>query len=218
MKGVPLNEELYNYIVDIFAKEDNVLKRVVEETKSQDFPLIQISPENGKFLYMLIKMIHAKHVLEIGTLTGYSSIWMARALPDEGKATTLEISPEHAAEAKKNFKLAGLDNKIELILGNAMETLDKLSNDSGEQTKFDFVFIDADKEGYPAYFDKVIQMVNKGGLITADNTLRDGEVVKKDVNEGTKAVQLFNKKVASDPRVESLLVPISDGLTICWVK
>ena len=213
MKGVPLNEELHNYIVTTFAAEDDVLKKVVEQTNTKKFPLIQISPENGKFLYMLIKMINAKQILEIGTLTGYSSIWMARALPNGGKLTTFEINPEHADEAKKNFKNAKLDGKIELILGNAMESLDRLANE-----KFDFVFIDADKVGYPAYFDKVLGMMNKGGLITADNTLRDGEVVKENVDEGTKAVQVYNKKVASDPRVESLLVPISDGLTICWVK
>ncbi|MCI0448367.1 MAG: O-methyltransferase [Chlorobi bacterium] len=213
MKGVPLNEELYNYIVSTFAKEDDILKQVVDQAASKKFPLIQISPENGKFLYMLIKIINAKRVLEIGTLTGYSSIWMARALPEGGKLTTLEINPDHAEEARKNFKNAGLDNKIELILGSAMESLNKLLSE-----KFDFVFIDADKTGYPAYFDKVIGVMNKGGLITADNTLRDGDVVKENADEGTKAVQVFNKKVANDQRVESLLVPISDGLTVCWVK
>jgi predicted O-methyltransferase YrrM len=213
MKGVPLNEELYSYIVSVFAQEDDVLKHVVEETNAKKFPLIQISPENGKFLYLLIKIINAKRVLEIGTLTGYSSIWMARALPEEGKLTTLEISPEHAEEAKKNFKKAGLDSKIELILGSAMDSLDKLKGE-----KFDFAFIDADKTAYPAYFDAVIGMMNKGGLITADNTLRDGEIVKENPDEGTKAVQVFNKKAANDPRVESLLVPISDGLTVSRVK
>jgi predicted O-methyltransferase YrrM len=213
MKGVPLNEELYNYIVSTFANEDAVLKQVVDQTASKKFPLIQISPENGKFLYLLIKMINAKRVLEIGTLTGYSTIWMARALPVEGKLITLEIDPKHAEEAKKNFKKAGLDSKIELILDSAIQSLDKIENE-----KFDFVFIDADKTGYPAYFDKVIGMMNKGGLITADNTLRDGDVVKENPDEGTKAVQEFNKKVANDPRVESLLVPISDGVTVCWVK
>lgn len=213
MKGVPLNEELYNYIVSTFAKEDDILKQVVALAASKKFPLIQISPENGKFLFMLIKIINAKRVLEIGTLTGYSSIWMARALPEDGKLTTLEINPDHAEEARMNFKNAGLDNKIELILGSAMESITGLSNE-----KFDFVFIDADKTGYPEYFDKVISMMNKGGLITADNTLRDGDVVKENPDEGTKTIQVFNKKVANDPRVESLLVPISDGLTVCWVK
>jgi caffeoyl-CoA O-methyltransferase len=213
MKGVPLNDDLYNYIVDIFAKEDDLLKEVVKETGTKKIPLIQVSPENGKFLQLLIKIIRAKNVLEIGTLTGYSSIWMARGLPDGGKLITLEISEEHAKEARKNFIKAGFENKIELMLGSAMDSLESIKD-----KKFDFAFIDADKTAYPVYFDKVINMMNKGGIITADNTLRDGKVVKADADEGTKAVDLYNRKVASDPRVESLLVPISDGLTVCWVK
>ena len=215
MKGVPLNEELYNYITDIFSKEDDVLKDVVKNTGTLKIPLIQISPELGKFLQILIKSVKGKRVLEIGTLTGYSSIWMARALPSGGKLTTLEISKDHFEEAKKNFEKAGLTDKIEIILGSAMESLDKLKN-----KKFDFAFIDADKTGYPAYFDKVIQMMNPGGIIAADNTLRDGAVVKPDseLDEGTRAINVYNKKVAADTRVDSLLVPISDGLTICYVK
>jgi caffeoyl-CoA O-methyltransferase len=213
MKGVPLNEDIYNYIVDNFAVEDEILKQVVKNTEEKNFPLIQISPELGKFLYLLIKIINAKRVLEIGALTGYSTIWMARALPDDGKLITLEISKEHADEAKSNYKKAGLDGKIELILGKAMESLEKLKGE-----KFDFVFIDADKVGYPAYFDKVINMVNTGGIITADNTLRKGEIVTNLDDEAVKATRALNKKMAEDPRVESLLVPISDGLTMAWVK
>jgi predicted O-methyltransferase YrrM len=213
MKGVPLNEELYQYIVSTFAEEDEILKSVVKETEMLNFPLIQVSPENGKFLQLLIKIISAKRVLEIGTLTGYSAIWMARGLPDDGKLITLEMLKDHAEVAERNFKRAGFENKIELMLGSAMDSLEKLKGQN-----FDFVFIDADKVAYPNYFDKVIGMVNPGGLITADNTLREGDVLKQDVDEGTKAVQVYNKKVALDPRVESLLVPISDGLTVCWVK
>jgi caffeoyl-CoA O-methyltransferase len=213
MKGVPLNEELYNYIVDTFVKEDDILKNIVKETGEKDIPLIQVSPELGKFLQLLIKMVGAKRIVEIGTLTGYSSIWMARALPDDGKVITLEISSKHAETARNNFKKAGLENKIELVFGNAMESLEKLKNE-----KFDFCFIDADKTGYPAYFDQVIGMMNKGGIIAADNTLRDGNIVKPNPDEGTKAIDVYNKKMAADSRVESLLVPISDGLTISFVK
>jgi predicted O-methyltransferase YrrM len=213
MKGVPLNEALYQYIVNTFAEEDEVLKSVVVETEKLDMPLIQVSPENGKFLQLLIKIIGAKSVLEIGTLAGYSTIWMARGLPVDGKLITLEFEPKHADAAKENFKKAGLENKIEIITGPALESLDKMKS-----SKFDFVFIDADKVSYPAYFDKVMGMMNKGGLITADNTLRDGKIVDLVADEGTEAVKIYNKKVASDPRVESLLVPISDGVTVCWVK
>jgi predicted O-methyltransferase YrrM len=213
MKGVPLNEELYQYITGIFAEEDDILKNVVKDAESKSYPMIQVSPDLGKFLYMLIKMVNAKKALEIGTLAGYSSIWLARALPDNAQLTTLEIDLEHAETAKSNFIKAGLDSKIELIFGNAMDSLEKLKSE-----RFDFVFIDADKTGYPDYFDKVMLMMNQGGIIAADNTLRKGQVIQENTDEGTQAIKVYNKKVANDPRVESLLVPISDGLTICWVK
>jgi predicted O-methyltransferase YrrM len=213
MKGVPLNEELYNYIVNTFAREDEVLKNVVSETESNNIPLIQVSPELGKFLYLLVKLVNAKRVLEIGTLAGYSTIWMARALPDGGKLTTLEISRQHADFSLGNFKKAALDKKIELMFGNAEESLDKIRNE-----KFDFCFIDADKTGYAGYFKKVIPMMNRGGIIAADNTLKAGKVVEKDPDEYTKGILDYNRLVSSDPRVESLLVPISDGLTISFVK
>jgi caffeoyl-CoA O-methyltransferase len=214
MKGVPLNEELYQYIVNTFAEEDDVLKSAVADTEKNGMPLIQVSPENGKFLQLLMKMIGAKRVLELGTLGGYSTIWMARGLPDDGKLVTLEYEKKHAEVAMNSFKRAGLENKIEIILGPALDSLDKLKGQ-----KFDFAFIDADKVNYPVYFEKVLALMNKGGIITADNTLRKGGVIDPNIDdEGTKAIQVFNKKVASDPRVESLLIPISDGVTVCLVK
>lgn len=213
MKGVPLNDKLYDYIVDTFVDEDELLKQIVADTEAKKIPLIQISPDNGKFLYMLIKMIRAKNVLEIGTLAGYSTIWMARALPDDGKVITLEISEKHADEAKNNYKKAGLENKIELIFGSALESLDKL-----QDKKFDFVFIDADKENSSNYFDKVIGSMNQGGIIACDNTLKFGKVVEENPDESTKGILKYNTKVANDPRVESLLVSISDGLTLSSVK
>ena len=214
MKGVPLNDELYQYIVNTFAEEDDILKTAVADTEKNGMPLIQVSPDNGKFLQLLMKIIGAKKVLELGTLGGYSTIWMARGLPEDGKLITLEYEKKHADVALNNFKRAGLENKIEIVLGPALESLDKLKGQ-----KFDFAFIDADKVNYPVYFEKILALMNKGGIITADNTLRKGEVINPNIeDEGTKAIQVFNKKVASDPRVESLLVPISDGVTVCLVK
>jgi caffeoyl-CoA O-methyltransferase len=214
MKGVPLNEEIYQYIVSTFAEEDDILKSAVSDTEKNGMPLIQVSPENGKFLQLLMKIIGAKKVLELGTLGGYSTIWMARGLPDDGKLITLEFEKKHADVALNNFKRAGLESKIEIILGPALKSLDKLKGQ-----KFDFAFIDADKINYPVYFEKVLTLMYKGGLITADNTLRKGDVINPDIeDEGTKAIQVFNKIVASDPRVESLLIPISDGVTVCLVK
>ena len=214
MKGVPLNDELYRYIVNTFAEEDDILKTAVADTEKNGMPLIQVSPDNGKFLQLLMKIVGAKKVLELGTLGGYSTLWMARGLPEDGKLITLEYEKKHADVALNNFKRAGLENKIEIVLGPALESLDKLKGQ-----KFDFAFIDADKVNYPVYFEKILALMNKGGIITADNTLRKGEVINPNIeDEGTKAIQVFNKKVASDPRVESLLVPISDGVTVCLVK
>jgi predicted O-methyltransferase YrrM len=213
MKGVPLTEELYKYITDTFIHEDDLLKQIVVDTEAKKIPLIQVSPETGKLLGMFIKMIGVRNVLEIGTLTGYSSIWMARALPTEGKVTTLELTKEHADEALSNYKKAGLENKITLILGKALDSLETLAG-----SKFDMVFIDADKENCVNYFNKVIHMVRSGGLIITDNTLRRGEVIDPNPGPGAQGIIAYNKLVASDSRVESLLIPIDDGITISIVK
>ncbi len=213
MKGVPLTEELYRYITDTFIQEDELLKQIVTDTEAKKIPLIQVSPETGKLLGMFIKMIGAKNVLEIGTLTGYSTIWMARALPPEGSVTTLELTKAHADEALSNFKKAGLDGKISLKLGKAIESLDILTGST-----FDLVFIDADKENCVNYFNKVINMVRPGGLIITDNTLRRGEVIEPNPGPGALGIIEYNKLVAKDSRVESLLVPIDDGITISFVK
>lgn len=213
MKGVPLNDKLYSYILDTFVEEDALLKQIVADTEAKKIPLIQISPDSGKFLYMLLKMIKAKNVLEIGTLTGYSTIWMARALPEDGKIITLEINEIHAEEAKTNYKKVGLEDKITLMPGSALESLDKLQNE-----RFDFVFIDADKNNSSNYFDKVIGCMNKGGIIACDNTLKSGKVVESNPDVYTQGIIDYNKKVANDPRVDSLLISISDGITISFVK
>lgn len=213
MKGVPLTEELYKYITDTFIQEDELLKQIVIDTETKKIPLIQVSPETGKLLGMFIKMIGAKNVLEIGTLTGYSSIWMARALPPEGRVVTLELTKAHADEALSNYRKAGLETKIELILGKALDSLDTL-----EGSKFDLVFIDADKENCVNYFNKVIHMVRSGGLIITDNTLRRGEVIDPNPGPGAQGIIAYNKLVTNDDRVDSLLVPIDDGITLSFVK
>jgi predicted O-methyltransferase YrrM len=213
LKGVPINEELYNYIVNLFAKEDEILKELVPEMEKAEMPMIQISPDNGKFLYILIKLIKAKNVIEIGTLGGYSTIWMARALPDDGKITTIEISEKHFEFARKQFEKAGLQNKIHQLKGSADEVLDNLKGQ-----KFDFAFLDADKEGGLSYYNKLKPMMNKGGIITADNALKDGKITMSDADSGTRGMQQLNEIMAKDPNVESMLVPISDGLSIAWIK
>jgi predicted O-methyltransferase YrrM len=214
MKGIPLNDGLYNYILDTFVSEDEALKQVVRVTEKLNFPLIQISPELGKFLYLLAKLINAENILEVGTLTGYSTIWLARALTESGRLITLELNAEHAKTAKENFNSAGLGDKIKLIEGYAADSLKNLHDE-----KFDMAFIDADKENYPLYYDLVKPLIRKGGLITADNTLRHGEVIDPDCREaGTLGVKEYNRKAAGDTGIVSFLVPISDGLTISLVR
>ncbi len=213
MKGVPLTEELYKYIIDTFIEEDDILKQIVEDTKALDLPQIQVSPETGKLLGLFIKMIRAEHVLEIGTLTGYSAVWMARALPGKGSLTTLEFNPRHAEEALKNFKKAGFEDKIRLLQGKALDLLDTLDG-----KMFDLVFIDADKENCVNYFNKVINMVRKGGLIITDNTLRRGEVVMPNPGPGAQGILNYNSLVSQDKRVESILLPVDDGITLSFVK
>lgn len=209
MKGVPLNEELYKYIVDNFAQEDETIKQIVKNSLAKGIPEIQVSPEGGKFLQLLCKMVNAKDVLEVGTLFGYSSIWIARVLPDDGKLTTLEISPEHAEAAKENFKSAGVENKIDLLFGDANKSLDTLKG-----KKFDFAFIDADKPSYSNYYDKIVPLMRQGGVIAFDNTLKEGRVIDTEPDEYVRGIQILNQKISTDKRIMSLLVPISDGVTI----
>lgn len=209
MKGVPLNEELYKYILDTFVTEDDILKEVVRRTEEKDFPLIQISPELGKFLQMLIIMIGAKKVLEIGTLAGYSAIWMARALPHDGKLITLEKDKEHARISMEHFKKAGLEGKVQLIEGDAVSSLDSLANE-----RFDLVFIDADKVKYPVYFEKAVKMTRKGGIIAADNALRKGDIISKTPDKEVIATRKLNEMMSKHPDITSLIIPISDGLTL----
>ena len=213
MKGVPITEELYKYITETFIEEDDILKNVVKGTAEMNIPMIQVSPETGKLLGLFIKMINAVSVLEIGTLTGYSTIWMARALPSGGSVVTLEFSPKHADAAAENFKAAGLENKISIIRGKAIDSLDLLQSKT-----FDLVFIDADKENCVNYFNKVINLVRKGGLIITDNTLRRGEVIQPNPGPGAQGIIDYNNLVANDNRVESILIPIDDGITLSFVK
>jgi predicted O-methyltransferase YrrM len=210
LKGVPINEKMHQYIVDTFAEEDEILKSLIRESESKGFPQIQITPDSGKLLHILIKMINAKNILEIGTLTGYSAIWMARALPKEGKLITLELETKHADLAGKYFKKAGLENIVEIKIGTALDSLNDLKNEL-----FDFVFIDADKVNYPNYFNKVIPLLKPGSIIAADNTLRFGEIINEDSSdEGTIQTRKFNKMLSEDSRFISLLLSISDGITI----
>ena len=213
---------LDRYIDDLFAPEDQALQAAVAEARNEGLPQIQVSAGQGKLLYLLAKLVGARRILEIGTLGGYSAIWLARALPDDGFMVTLELEPVHAKVAAKSLAQAGLLEKVELIVGSALESLPRLA-DRGEGP-FDLVFLDADKVSYGAYFKSIMRMVRPGSLILADNVIRAGTVLNpQDDDPSAGAARDFNAMIAADDRLEAIVIQQvgikgHDGLAIARVK
>ena len=217
MKGTPITEALYNYIVDTFAPEDDLLKHMPADAEGRGIPLIHISPEQGKFLQVMMAAVGAKKVLEVGSLFGYSTLWMARALPADGKLIALELSPLHADTTRENIARAGLADRVEVIQGDARVSLPKLNS----AVPFDLAFIDAEKAQYVDYFEQVMQLMRPGAMIIADNASAHGDVWRanpRDDREHILAIRAMNQRMATDPRLVSLLVPISDGMCVGIVK
>lgn len=212
MKGVPLTEELYNYIIDNFTDRDELLDELVNYSEQNEIPLIQVAPEQGKFLYLLCKICDAKNALEIGTLSGYSGIFIARALPDNGKLITVDLIEKHSESAKMFFEKAGLNDKVEVVTASGLDYMKNLK-DSGKT--FDFIFVDANKDMYPEYFLAAMELSHTGTVLVFDNTLRSGRIVEEAGDDVyLKCTQILNEMVAKDERIESLLIPIGDGFTI----
>ncbi len=213
MKGTPITEELFDYIVDNFAKEDDLLRKMPADAQRQGVPMIHISPEQGKFLQVLMKATGARKVLEIGSLFGYSTIWMARALPAGGKLISLEMNPLHVQVTRKNVERAGLADKVEVRQGAALDLLKTLD----AEAPFDLAFLDAVKDEYVAYLDYALRLVRPGGLIIGDNASAHGEVWKMPPSEDgamIRSMRAFNRRMATDPHLTSVLVPISDGMCV----
>jgi len=208
-----LRPELHDYLRAHCAQPDNLLSQLAAETAST-FPVaagMQISQEQGAFLTLLTRLVGANRALEIGTFTGYSSICIARGLAEGGKLTCCDASDTWTSLARRYWQLAGLSDRIELRLGHAADTLHSLP--AGET--FDLAFIDADKTGYMDYWDSVVPRVRSGGVILADNTLSDGRVVDPaSTDESTRGIRAFNAYALADNRVELVLLPIGDGLTL----
>jgi caffeoyl-CoA O-methyltransferase len=204
------------YVRNLFGQEDEMLKSVRQSIVDRGMPTISVAPEVGAFLTMLVKMTGAKRVLEIGALGGYSGICLARALPEDGKLISLELEAKYAELAHENLKKAGLGDKVEYRLGEALTSLEQLGK---EGACFDLFFIDADKENYSNYFEWALKLAKPGALIVADNTLWGGRVYDP-VNdeESTRAVRAYNERIAKDECVESMLLPIGDGLAVSRVK
>lgn len=211
-----LADRLSAYVGDVFVEEGEVLEELRHEIGRQGLPEIHISPQLGKLLQVLLEAVAARRVLEVGTLGGYSALWMARALPADGRLITLEIDAERAAFARTFIAKAGRSETVEVRVGDARDTLAALVAEGAEP--FDAVFIDADKEGYIEYLDRSLELVRPGGLILADNAFRDGRVLDDDPDPATEGVLAYNRRVATDPRLTSTVIPIRDGLAISLVR
>jgi len=210
------------YIDDLLGLADPVLEAVLQSTLDAGMPEIQISASQGKFLYLLAKLSGARKVLEIGSLAGFSTIWLGRALPPDGKLITLELVPKHAEVTQKNLQLAGLSQIAEVRVGVALESLAQLVTSS--EGPFDVVFIDADKISYPLYLEWALKLTRSGSLIVADNIIRKGSVIDETAqDEGSRGARAFNAALAADPRVEASLLQViggkgHDGLAIARVR
>lgn len=204
------------YIRSLFAREDEVLRSIEGGLAKRGMPQISVPPETGKTLYLLAKICGARDILEIGALGGYSTIWLARALPKEGRLISLELREEHAAYALENVDRAGVGEQVEFRIGDASELLDALE---GETASFDFIFIDADKGRYVDYLERAIRLARPGAVITADNALRGGRVWdESDRTPSTEAIRRFNEALSRDSRLESILLPVGDGLAVARVR
>ncbi len=200
-----------DYISSQFARPDAVLEQVFAAIPARGLPAITIKPEEGRFLQFLVRAIGARRAVEIGTLGGYSGIWLARGLPADGCLITLEKEPRHAEVAREHFALAGLDGKVDLRLGDAQATLPALAAEG----PFDFCFIDADKLGYGAYLDWALANVRPGGIIAAHNAFRGGAVLDAaDQSPDTKTMRAFNERFAAEPRLLSTIYPAGDGMLV----
>jgi len=209
------------YIESLFVGDDPVLAANIENADRAGLPHINVSANQGKFLYLLARIAGARRILEIGTLGGYSTTWLARALPGNGRLITLEYSGVHAETARKNLSAAGLDGIVEVRVGDAALSM-RAMIDAGEPP-FDFIFIDADKTGYVKYLDLALQLSRPGTVIVADNVIRNGAVIEENpVDANDRGVKSYNNAVAAHPRLESIALPMIrgeiDGIAISLVK
>jgi caffeoyl-CoA O-methyltransferase len=207
-----LSPELEDYVVAHSTPADDVLGQLAAET-ARDFPDpsgMQIGPDQGTFMTLLTRLTGARRALEIGTFTGYSSICIARGLTEGGRLTCCDVSEEWTSVARKYWQLAGVADRVELRLGPALDTLRAMP---AEET-FDFAFIDADKGGYIGYWEEVVPRIRPGGLVLADNTLADGRVVNPAIPDSSVRVRAFNAHARADDRVDLVLLPVGDGLTV----
>lgn len=209
-----MSDRAGDYITGLFGAEDELLASLREEADRTGLPPIAISADEGRLLQVLLTAIRARRVLEVGTLGGYSAICMARALPADGELISIDINEQHAAFARRYIERAALSPEVDVRVGRALEVLPSLDGQ-----RFDAMFIDADKEPLPTYFEWALRLVRPGGLIIGDNALWGGRVYDGDDNdERTRGVREFNRRMATDPRVMGIIVPTHDGVAIAVVR
>jgi caffeoyl-CoA O-methyltransferase len=211
---LPITPELADYIISVSSREPEILRHQREDTESHPRAGMQSSPEQCQFLQLLVRLLGVRKTLEVGVFLGYSSTWVALALPPGGRIVACDLNEEFTARARETWRAAGVEDRIELRLGPALATLDSLIA-GGEAGTFDMAFIDADKTNYSNYFDRALELLRPGGLIAIDNVLWDGSVIDPAVGDAdTEAIRAFNLKVHADARVAISMVPIGDGLTL----
>ena len=209
-----IDRELYEYILSTTLRDEPLLRDLREETARLPEGRMQISPDQGQFMGMLIKLIGASRAIEVGVFTGYSSLCVARALPDDGLLVACDTSVEYTDMARRYWERAGVAAKIDLRIGPATETLDRMI-ERGESGAFDFAFIDADKGNYPDYYDRCLKLLRSGGLLLVDNALWGGHVADPErTDEPTSTLRELNARAGRDPRVEVTLLPIGDGVLL----
>jgi caffeoyl-CoA O-methyltransferase len=208
-----LDRDLYEYLLAVSLREPPVLARLREETAKLENRNMQIAPEQGQFMRLLVRLTGARRMIEVGTFTGYSALSLALALPEDGRLICCDVSEEWTAVGQRYWQEAGIADKIDLRIGSAVQTLDALLK--SEPKPFDLIFIDADKESYDDYYERSLRLLRPGGLVLLDNTLWNGSVAREDDQEETTlAIRALNSKLAGDERVDISLLPIGDGLTL----
>ena len=213
-RTISMTDSLYAYLLDVSLREQPLLKRLRDETAAHPQARMQISPEQGQFMELLVKLLGARHCIEVGVFTGYSSLAVAQALPPDGRILACDISEEFTSVARRYWKEAGVAGKIELRLAPAIQTLDERFA-AGEANTYDFAFIDADKANYHRYYERILKLLRPGGLVAVDNTLWSGRVLDADdVSEDTAAIRAFNAVLHKDHRVDLSVLPVGDGLTL----
>lgn len=217
-RTLQLNELTYNYLLDALPPEDSVVSALRRETATRRYSQMQIAPEQAQLMALLALTLNARRTLEIGVFTGYSTLAVARALPEDGRVVALDIDEEATEVARRYWEQAGVANRIDLRIGPALDSLAALKREAGPD-QFDFAFIDADKLNYQAYFDYCVELVRPGGLIAVDNVLWSGLVANPSADdETTEALRAFNSRIRKDKRVDYAIVPIADGLTLARVR